>query len=145
MINDRYPTSNCDECDEVVHVYSKTYIDDIDYLYGRDESISVVHGMCIDFSGGYNQFADFEDEDTSKKFTVLCHDCFLKVARVLPNIFKAQKGYHSQSDVDEASCCEFVWDIDENGRTIFGDGHGGWVEAAGPDDTVIESFPELIL
>lgn len=87
-------------------------------------------GFCLDLTGHYGGFTDDINGDLSN--VVLCHECALAIARVLPGIFKKHSGHHSMTASElEAhgggSCCEFAWRSDGNGGTLVGDGNGGWI------------------
>ena len=100
----------------------------------------IENGWCLNLTGGYGEFADdcFE-ENSPLQHVVLCHDCCLKIARMLPSLFPPGAGTHpplANSGSDE-SCCEFNWSIDAHGCTVVGDGNGGWVERIAPSGEII--------
>jgi hypothetical protein len=143
MIRDRYPKTRCDECGNETIVEDPGYVEEVETDLPRDTYAQVSNGMCLDLSGGHGMFTDEIFDKPGRQYTVLCHDCFLKVARALPNLFQAGNCYHSQfSDDDEISCCEFSWKLpgaksadEDDERILVGDGAGGWVPLS-RDDTI---------
>lgn len=135
MIRDSYPKTRCDECNQDTHVHNPKYVEDVDIDYApREEYPQVMNGMVLDLLGGYGMFVDFMFDEPEREMTVLCHDCFLKVARALPNIFRAGTPYHTLfEDEDEHSCCEFSWTRTPDDQLLFGDGEGNWVSR---DDSI---------
>lgn len=78
-------------------------------------------GLEIIFSGGYGLFHDDIDNRCIKSI-VACHDCVLKVIRMIPK-FANEKGWHSVSEWDECEplCCEYSWTQDDiTGETVYG-------------------------
>jgi hypothetical protein len=144
MIRDKYPKTRCDECGKETHVANPKYVEEVDTDLPRETYAQVMNGMCLDLSGGYGMFTDTMFDHPGRSRTVLCHDCFLNVARVLPNLFPAGSGLHSQLyDEEEMSCCEYSWKmpgaktLEEDDEIILvGDGRGGWVHAISRDDTI---------
>lgn len=62
----------------------------------------IVDGLCLDVSGGYNEFIDSYDEVL---YVNLCHDCSAKFWRTFvhtKNIYN-NSGYH----YSEEKCCEY--------------------------------------
>lgn len=100
----------------------------------------VENGWCLNLTGGYAEFSDdCFVENSPLLYVVLCHDCCLKIARMLPNLFPPGAGTHSphtENSSDE-SCCEFNWSIDAHGCTVVGDGKGGWIERIAPSGEII--------
>jgi len=97
----------------------------------RGKYMPVSSGFCLDFSGHHGGFTD----DTNGKLShvILCHDCAVAVARVLPMIFKNSVGHHSMTDYELSmsggrSCCEFAWKFGNGDDVLIGDGRGGWIE-----------------
>jgi hypothetical protein len=89
------------------------------------------NGFCLDLTGHYGGFTDDINGDLSN--VVLCHDCALAVARVLPGVFKKHYGHHSMRNSElktrnDESCCEFAWKSDANRGIYIGDGNGGWIK-----------------
>jgi hypothetical protein len=144
MIRDKYPKTRCDECGKETHVTDPKYVEEVDTDLPRETHAQVMNGMCLDLSGGYGMFTDTMFDHPGRARTVLCHDCFLKVARALPNLFPAGSGLHAQfHDEDDTSCCEYAWKmpgaktLEEDDEIILvGDGRGGWVHAISRDDTI---------
>jgi hypothetical protein len=144
MIKDRYPKTRCDECGSTVYVHDEKYVEEVDIDLPRETHAQVVNGMCLDLSGGYGMFTDEIFDTRGRRHTVLCHDCFLKVARALPNLFPAGTGLHSLfSDEREKSCCEFAWKMagaktpeEDDELVVVGDGNGGWTLPVSRDDTI---------
>ena len=122
MTNDIYSTATCSNCENE----TRFYITDSTSA-GANEYLMIDSGMCIDLSGHYGGFNDsFGDEEMSQP-SVLCHDCSLALARVLPGIFKKYSGYHPTTRADGQSCCEFSWkEADDPLDHWVGDGRGGW-------------------
>lgn len=121
---DKYICSNCGAEVAVFFVDAKTGY------------IQVECGWFIDFTGGYAEFCDYAPE---QKYVLLCHDCSLAVARVLPGVFTPGSGTHSLQDgYGPESCCEFCWSFDGSGCVVVGDGYGGWIKKYDPDGKLIK-------
>lgn len=80
-------------------------------------------GSVIIFEGGYGEFIDL-----TKVVAQICHDCTLKIFRMIPKL-KNLKGMHSVSIYDESYplCCEYSWTLpddykygDDDSTTIYG-------------------------
>lgn len=81
-------------------------------------------GSTISFVGGYGEFIDL-----TKVEAQLCHDCTLKLFRMIPKL-KNLHGLHSVSIYDDSYplCCEYSWTFsevsdptsNEESRTIYG-------------------------
>ena len=144
MIRDRYPKTRCDECGNETVVEDPSYVEEVETDLPRETYAQVSNGMCLDLSGGHGMFTDEIFDKPGRQYTVLCHDCFVKVARVLPNIFPAGIGHHTQfSDEDDTSCCEYAWRLvdfktpnDDDEQILVGDGNGRWVPRVSRDDTI---------
>ena len=78
-------------------------------------------GLDIIFSGGYGLFHDDIDNRCIKSI-VSCHDCSLKIIRMIPK-FANDKGWHSVQECDDnyPLCCEYSWTLDTaTGQPVFG-------------------------
>jgi hypothetical protein len=135
---DKYPVTECDNCGadctymsaEAMQFQSEGRSFD-ELALSEDAYVAVHGGYCLDLTGHYGGFTD-DLERSNLSRVILCHDCALAVARVLPGIFGKSGARHSMFfDEEHTSCCEFAWkfDKDESGKTtsLNGDGKGGWV------------------
>ena len=116
--------TTCSNCGE------QTPCDDGAMTVNGEKPLLPHNGFCLDLTGHYGGFTD--DIDGTLAFVVLCHDCSLAVARVLPGVFKKTTGWHSMfSDETHTSCCEFAWTYDATNdnevEVMIGDGAGGWI------------------
>jgi len=78
-------------------------------------------GLDVYLIGGYGLFHDDIENSCQKKIT-LCHDCSLKLIRMIPK-YANQKGWHSVSyrANDYPLCCEYSWTFEEGTtETIYG-------------------------
>lgn len=98
----------CDMCER--------QFEDDEYNSGTPE-----RGLEVSLIGGYGLFHDDIENHCEKKI-VLCHDCSLKVIRMIPK-FADDKGWHSVSykSEDYPLCCEYSWSFEEGTtNTIYG-------------------------
>lgn len=135
--------SDCDNCGADIQVLTSGASDEEERtLTGH---VQVRSGWCLNLTGGYGMFNDDVSivesvVEVPTDNVALCHDCSLKIARALPGVFSSRNGLHSMTADEKEklggkSCCEFAWEINENGDEVIGDGWGGWVKV---DGTIIE-------
>lgn len=78
-------------------------------------------GLSVNLLGGYGLFHDDIDNQCVKNI-ILCHDCSLKLIRMIPK-FADDKGWHSVSyrSDEYPLCCEYSWTFEKNTlKTIYG-------------------------
>lgn len=78
-------------------------------------------GMDVILGGGYGLFHD-DIENRCQKIVILCHDCSLKLVRMIPK-FADEKGWHSVSykAKDYPLCCEYAWTFEDGTtETVYG-------------------------
>lgn len=102
----------CDECNAPIRLF------DSDRYQGEGRYKQVVGGICLDFSGGYEEFNDLcgqfsSGEDYVEGYVVLCHDCTVLLYSVLSRATaKFGRGLHTPDDPDSPKpCCRWSWTL----------------------------------
>lgn len=124
----------CDECGKPIELFSQ------DLQTGEGRYKQVIGGICLDFSGGYDEFNDLcgqfsSGEDYVDGYVSLCHDCTVLIYTALPRATaKFGLGLHPPADEDaEKPCCRWSWTLKKiDGRqTLFipDETAEKWVEA----------------
>jgi hypothetical protein len=76
------------------------------------------NGSQISTQGGYGEFFDGFTNQTSAIDITLCHDCTLKLFRMIPKLSHNNiNRLHSVSSIETnyPLCCEYSWTIDNEG------------------------------
>jgi hypothetical protein len=134
----RYLFVECDGCGNTAYadppMGMRLPLTEEDHQMTIDETMYVMvdNGLCLDLSGHYGGFTD-EAHGGAQGRVILCHNCSVKIARLLPGVFRRGDGYHSMTDMQRyihngGSCCEFAWTTEgaTEGEYLVGDGCGGW-------------------
>jgi len=140
-IGDNYPLPpvttkdhRCDECDEPIELFS------VEFYKGEGHYKQVQGGICLDFSGGYEEFGDLamkflEEHEPPSGYVVLCHDCTALVYSALPKA-TAKFGtrlHHPIGQEADKPCCRWSWTLkkvgDEMKLFVPDETAEKWVEA----------------
>ena len=116
ILDDNTNVVQCEMCERYVKTEWQGHIYNHNSAYAE-------RGSTITFVGGYGEFIDLVDISA-----LLCHDCTLKLFRMIPKL-KNFKGMHSVSIYDDSYplCCEYAWTLpddfkfgDDSSKTIYG-------------------------
>jgi hypothetical protein len=124
----------CDECGKPIRLF-----DDGSYR-GSSTYKQVVGGICLDFSGMYDEFNDLSGcfssgDDYVDGYVALCHDCTVLIYTALPRaVAKFGLRLHPPADENaETPCCRWSWmlrRVDDELRLFVPDATAEhWVEA----------------
>lgn len=104
----------CDECGKPLRLF-------VDGAYGGrgDHSYKqIVGGVCLDFSGGYEEFNDLCGQFSSGAefvdgYVSLCHDCTALLYSAIPNaVAKFGFGLHTPDEENsDKPCCRWSWTL----------------------------------
>jgi len=124
----------CDECGRPIRLFNEDA--------RRDESSykQVVNGICLDFSGGYDEFNDLcgqfaSGEDYVDGYVALCHDCTMLIYSALPRaVAKFGLRLHTpEPGDDDKPCCRWSWTLrrvgDQLRLFVPDEAADAWVEA----------------
>jgi len=129
---------HCDECGKPIKLFAP------EFWKGEGHYKQVIGGICLDFSGGYDEFNEHlnksfsSDEKYVEGYIALCHDCTVLIYSALPRATaKFGRGLHSPDpDNSEKPCCRWSWTL----KRV-----GGQLKLFLPDETAenwVEAPPE---
>lgn len=129
----------CDECNKPIKLFNE------ELYMGEGHYKQVVGGICLDFSGGYDEFNDLcgrfsSGEDYADGYVALCHDCTALIYSAIPNaVAKFGFGLHPPAEEDaEKPCCRWSWTLKKvDGRLILfvpDETAENWVRAPSAND-----------
>lgn len=112
----RLPTATeehkCDECGRPIKLFAD------DMYKGEHSYKQVVGGVCLDFSGGYEEFNDLCSQFASGEnfidgYVALCHDCTVLLYSAIPNaVKKFGFGLHApDNENSDKPCCRWSWTL----------------------------------
>jgi hypothetical protein len=89
----------------------------------RPDSPYLDNGSQITISGGYSEFFDHFSLDEPNSISInLCHDCTLKIFRMIPKLSSDKfSNNHSVAYFEENHplCCEYSWTINPDDQTVI--------------------------
>lgn len=108
----------CDECKRPVKFWNEGFRSS-EATYKQ-----IVGGICLDFSGGYDEFNDMSGkfasgEDYTHGYVALCHDCTALLYAAIPNaVAKFGLRLHPpEDDEGDKPCCRWSWTLrNEDGK-----------------------------
>lgn len=110
---------SCDECGKPVRLFAD------EFYKGEHSYKQVVGGVCLDFSGGYEEFNDLCGQFSSGKdfvdgYVTLCHDCTVLLYSAIPNaVKKFGFGLHAPDEENsDKPCCRWSWTLKKVGGEL---------------------------